>query len=338
MAKTKIEWTSTPRPDGALAPGYTFNGWIGCTHASPGCDNCYAEAGTNHRVSKGKGLPLWGADAHRQVTSPGYWRQPLRWNREAAAAGERRKVFCASLADVFEDDRHVSGDVVWRSLDEARVALWALIESTPNLDWLLLTKRPQNVLRMVPYRWLGTAEAQIVRNLGALFGKDVPPGGGWPRNVWIGTTCEDQQRAEERLPHLLRVPAALRFVSYEPALGPVDFSPWIEHDGRCALDCTWTSANPVRCARPRIDWLIVGGESGPGARPFDLAWARDAVAQTRAAGVPCFVKQIGANAEQSSSAASRYGSIGGMRDRKGGDMAEWPADLQVREYPVAVHR
>ena len=145
-----IEWTH-----------HTFNPWIGCDHVSPGCDNCYAEAGTNARVSRGKGLPLWGADAHRQVTSAGYWRKPLLWDREAAEAGERHKVFCASLADVFEDFR---GDLLvtgsprplprMEALDDVRARLWALIEGTPNLDWLLLTKRPQHVLRMVPLPWV----------------------------------------------------------------------------------------------------------------------------------------------------------------------------------------
>lgn len=127
---TGIAWTD-----------HTFNPWIGCAHVSPGCDHCYAEAGTSARIARGRGLPLWGEGAARQVTSPDYWKQPLRWDRAAAKEGVRRRVFCASLADVFEDRR---------DLDAARCALWDMIEQTPNLDWLLLTKRPQNVLRLAP--------------------------------------------------------------------------------------------------------------------------------------------------------------------------------------------
>lgn len=173
---TTIEWTDR-----------TFNPWQGCRRVSPGCEHCYAEA-RDVRFDGGK---HWGPRGERRVTSAANWRQPIQWNREAKAIGVRDRVFCASLADVFEDRR---------DLDEPRALLWGVILATPHLDWLLLTKRPQNVRGMVPSAW-----------------RDA-----WPRNVWIGTTVEDQKRADERIPVLLTIPAPVRFLSMEPLLERVD--------------------------------------------------------------------------------------------------------------------
>lgn len=188
-----------------------------------------------------------------------------------------------------------------------------LIEECAALDWLLLTKRPEEVKRCVPLRWLR---------------------GEWPAHVWIGTTVEDQRRAKERLPHLLRIPAAVRFVSAEPLLEAVDLRPWLP----AVPDPNGTA----------LGWVIVGGESGPGARPFDLAWARSLRDQCAAASVPYFFKQGGARPivrgtkaeiEAQGLAASRaaeYQPDGWhvhFADKKGGDPAEWPADLRVRQWP-----
>jgi protein gp37 len=239
MAETKIEWTHTPRDDGTYAPGYTFNSWIGCTEVSAACDFCYART-----MAKRRGWAEWG-NHPRHLTSESYWRQPLKWNREADASGERRKVFCASLADVF--DNQVSVD--WRA------DLWALIANTPYLDWLLLTKRPQNIGKMLP----GSYVEQLV-------GHDLP----WPwSNVWIGMTAENQQEYDRRWPQLAAVPATVRFVSYEPALGPL-----------------MISKNKVR-----PDWVIFGGESGPGRRPVDLEWGRDLRDECVLHGVAFYGKQ-----------------------------------------------
>ena len=254
-ADSKIEWTH-----------HTFNPWRGCAKVSPGCAHCYAEA-----MAKRTGIHgTWGPEGERVVSSDAYWAQPLRWDRAAAKAGERRRVFCASMADVFEarDDLH-----------EPRSRLFSLILATPHLDWLLLTKRPENVEIIAPESWMD----------------------GFPKNVWLGTTVEDQQRADERIPHLLAVPAAVRFLSVEPLLGPVDIEPYLPHGcrgcnhpgnllpawnehGRCS-ECDGTGQEPA------IDWVIVGGESGPGARPCDVAWIRDVVRQCREAGVAVFLKQ-----------------------------------------------
>lgn len=290
MEGTKIEWAT-----------HTFNPWVGCTKVSPGCQHCYAEA-LDRRWGHGR----WGPKAPRQRTSVAYWRQPLRWDVKAAQTGEQVRVFCASLADVWED----RADLV-----EHRADLFRVIQATPALTWLLLTKRPENILRLWPAGF-------------------QPPGvDTWP-NVWLGTTVEDQERADLRVPQLLRVPAALRFLSVEPLLGPVDL----------------TRLHGL----PPIGWAIVGGESGAGARPMDVAWARGVVAQCRAAGVPCFVKQLGARVlDEKADAhyadgwaewpngtsvvartAEPFVPVGyRLKDTKGGDPAEWPEDLRVRQVP-----
>lgn len=299
---SKIDWTH-----------HTFNPWRGCAKVSEGCKNCYAETSAPVRVSRARGLELWGAHAHRQIASEAMWREPLRWNREAEQAGERRRVFCASLADVFEDRTPRLGSGFSDDLREPRQRLWELIRDTPHLDWLLLTKRPENVLRFVPDHW-----------------RAHEPGRGavdaWPRNVWIGCTVENQDRAQERLPHLLHIPARVRFVSYEPALEAVDFGPYLPLVFRRGLASPVVL--PARGGVRGIDWIIVGGESGPGARPFNPAWADRIVSQCKEARVPVFVKQMGSNPTLRS--GSGWGPI---TDRKGGDWSEWSAQLRVRQVP-----
>ena len=261
---SKIEWTD-----------HTFNPWTGCTKVSPGCANCYAEG-----WAKRSGLVEWGPKGERRRTSPANWRHPEKWDREAAASGRRAKVFCASLADVFED--HPSIDPQWRE------DLFELIARTPNLDWLLLTKRPD---RMRAYfdgahhcgtHWLAGSPAQ------------------WPLpNVWLGTTVESQHQAEERIPHLLAAPAAVRFLSCEPLLGPVDLSAIIDPPPTegARLDALRGRLHQEGFnepfSGPRLNWVIAGGESGPKARPMHPDWARSLRDQCAAAGVPFFFKQWG---------------------------------------------
>lgn len=184
MAKSsKIEWTH-----------HTFNPWWGCGRVSPACKNCYAEAWA-HRL----GMDLWRKGAPRRMLSDAYWRQPIAWNREAERAGRRARVFCASMADIFEDRR---------DLDGARERVWRLVADTPHLDWLLLTKRPHRVHELAPW------------------------GDHWPQNVWLGTTAENQRWAEKRVPHLLANPAAVHFLSCEPLLGHVALDAWMPAPGR----------------------------------------------------------------------------------------------------------
>ena len=228
---TTIEWTATRLPDGTVLPGFTFNPWTGCAKVSPACQHCYAETFSRRNTTV---FGQWGPNAARKRTSEANWRKPLKWNREAEASGIRRKVFCASMADVFEDRPE---------LEAWRLDLWALIEQTPHLDWLLLTKRPD-----VMARW-----AKVH---------------GWPANAWAGTTVEDQERADERIPHLLKVPAKVRFLSCEPLLGFVDLTERLCCDGHmCACRGSYGIRDGIR-------WVIAGGESGHGARPTHPAWIR----------------------------------------------------------------
>jgi protein gp37 len=223
---SKIEWTD-----------HTFNPWTGCTNVSPGCDHCYAEA-----WSKRSGHVKWG-NSPRKRTTEAYWRAPHIWQARAdqfaAAHGRRQRVFCASLADVFDNQV----DRAWRK------DLFELIKQCRGLDWLLLTKRPQNIKKMLPSDW----------------GDE-----GYP-NVWLGFTAEDQEHFDQRWKHVAAIPATVRFVSYEPAIGPLRL--------------------PATGLLP--DWIISGGESGPGARPMNPQWARDIVADCQREGIAAFHKQWG---------------------------------------------
>lgn len=290
-----IEWTT-----------HTFNPWVGCTKISVGpqgaCEHCYAE-GWAKRTGN---ADLWAGSRRR--TTPAYWRQPLKWDAEAAQTGARPRVFCASLADVFDND--VPGE--WRS------ELGSLIRATPNLDWLLLTKRIGNARRMLPEDW----------------------GDGYP-NVWLGATVATQEEAERDIPKLLATPAQLRFLSCEPLLGPLKFdhewllSEYFGHTGDCADDLCALNGDEYSCTgqlfeQPAINWVIVGGESGPQARPFVLGWGKEIVRQCRAAGVPVFVKQVGAKPVNREGERCPH-----VRDSKGKVMEEWPEELRVREFPEA---
>jgi protein gp37 len=248
MQNSKIEWCD-----------HTFNPWHGCIEVSPGCTNCYART-LNHRY----GFDNWGPakTTSRRMMSDNYWRQPLKWDKQAKAEGIRRRVFCASMADVFEEHPEV---------ENARMQLFNLIDTTPHLDWLLLTKRPENVARMMA-PWL--------------------EGTNFPENIWLGTSCEDQPRADERIPHLLRIPAKVRFLSCEPLLGSVDLSLIRVEDRPIGYDKDGRSI--YRPDLPgSISWVIVGGESGHGARPMHPDWARSLRDQCQAAGVAFFMKQWG---------------------------------------------
>jgi protein gp37 len=236
MATTTIQWTRRPLPDGTTIAGYTFNLAWGCLKVSEECHYCYAES-----IAKRYGHHVWGpaSTSERRTMSTSYWQQPLLWNRKARESGHRASVFCSSMSDTFEDHP---------TLARERTRLWLLIEATPWLNWLLLTKRPEHFVSMTPWK-----------------------SGPWPDNVWAGTSVGLQARAEERLPHLLNVPAVCRFLSCEPLLGPLDLSPW----------------------RAQVQWVICGGESGVHARPMDLEWARTLRDQCQQAGIPYFFKQVG---------------------------------------------
>jgi protein gp37 len=260
---TKIEWAD-----------HTFNPWEGCQKVGPGCDHCYAEA-RNARFGGGQAVN-WGPGAPRRRTSDANWRLPLKWNRQAAADGRRFRVFCASLADVFDNEV----DPMWR------VDLLKLIAETPNLDWLLLTKRIGNVRQMMAdaFRAGWPEHGSVWERWGEMFS-----------NIWIGATVVNQAEADRDIRKLLAVPASVRFLSIEPMLGPVNLKEVeISGSGHHEFDPIIV-ANVLHpfAGRPRIDWVIVGGESGPNARPMHPQWARNLRDQCAEAMVPFMFKQWG---------------------------------------------
>lgn len=250
---TEISWTD-----------HTFNPWWGCEKISAACANCYAET-----WAKRTGRSVWGRQSPRRFFGDNYWNEPLRWNAAAEKAGCRRRVFCASMADVFED----RADLI-----QPRYRMLKLIRSTPHLDWLLLTKRPENIGR------LGIrAPGLHARDIGDtdiadwLFQWSI---GTPPENLWLGTTVENQPSAALRIPELLKISAQVHFLSCEPLLGPFDFQ------AHCWNEFFGSHGEGSR-------WVIAGGESGRNARPSHPDWFRSLRDQCRSATVPFFFKQWG---------------------------------------------
>lgn len=279
---------------------HTFNPAWGCSKVSPGCANCYADT-----FSTRYGHDVWGFEkdgSRKSLRTFGdkHWDEPLKWDREARVAGVRRRVFCASMADVFEDHPQ------W---PELRARLFRLILATPHLDWLLLTKRPENLERFLPPLWGDT---------------------GYP-NAWLGTSVENQEYANRRIPELLKVPAAVHFLSLEPLLGPVHLGNIPIESGENGLEVINALTGAVRLLKTgqrifttnHVGWVIVGGESGPGAREMGQHWAEYVQNQCAQAGTPYFFKQTG------SVLARAYGFV----HPKGEDPAEWPQRWQVQQFP-----
>jgi protein gp37 len=251
---SKIEWTH-----------HTFNPWWGCTKVDPKCANCYALA-----LSTRYGHNVWGPTAARRQMSADHWKQPLAWNAAAAKAGEHHRVFCASMADVFEGPETCQNADAYAMIQRERLRLFDIIRQTPNLDWLLLTKRPENVLPMINEAARKIAQtciedASAKARIGDLgnwlddWWNEMPPA-----NVWIGTSNEQDSQI------LAEIPAVVHFLSIEPLLG-----------------------DPGTIDLRGIDWVITGGESGPGARPMHPDWARSVRDQCVDAGVSFFFKQWG---------------------------------------------
>lgn len=266
---TKIEWAD-----------HTFNPWEGCQKVGPGCDHCYAET-RNARFAGGTAIN-WGPGAPRRRTSDANWRMPLKWNREAERTGVRPRVFCASLADVFDNEV----DPAWRA------DLFRLIADTRNLDWLLLTKRVGNVMKMAN-------EVADMPRLGSHTGHLIAHqwrNGSPPKNVWLGATVVNQEEADRDIPKLLAVPAAKRFLSIEPLLGAIDLGLCDCDNGSVAapggtggVTCPKCSGNGGRT----LDWIIAGSESGSGARrdPNMVSWVASLRDQCVNAGVAFLWKQ-----------------------------------------------
>jgi protein gp37 len=278
--RSEISWTDS-----------TFNPWIGCTKVSPGCANCYAETLMDTRYGRVK----WGKGNPRERTSEANWKNPLQWNRQSFSECQscgwrgpdakisscpnpscqatelpfpaRQRVFCASLSDWLDDEVPI----------EWLVDLLNLIFQTRHLDWLLLTKRPQNWGKRLHEALRAAKDPGLVFEGWLSQWLD----GDYPGNVWIGTTTEDQTRADERIPELLKIPARVRFLSCEPLLGPID------------LSYTCFNGSDSFGSMPGIHWVITGGESGQGARPMNPEWVRSIRDQCAAAGVSHHFKQWG---------------------------------------------
>jgi protein gp37 len=317
-----IEWTDE-----------TWNPVTGCTKVSQGCKNCYAE-GVAERFWASQYPPVeyplpveeWPPEALESgatacmatrtrrftdvMTHRDRLEQPLRWRKP-------RRVFVNSMSDLFHED--VPYDFI--------ESVFGVMARAQAHTFQILTKRPERMREFFahPGRAAWSHWAPVMDGVPGVRPMRHGEWPGWPLpNVWLGVSVEDQATADERIPLLLDTPAAVRFVSYEPALGPVDFIGGLP--------------SGLHPAFGFLDWIIVGGESGHGARPFDLAWARSVIEQGRAAGVPVFVKQLGAVAVTHS--VRQHGSATlftlKLRDRKGGDPVEWPEDLRVREFPAPV--
>lgn len=247
--ETAIEWAHS-----------TYNPWWGCTKVSEACRSCYAESWANRW-----GNDIWGDDKPRRFFGDKHWNEPLKWNRQAAKSGESWRVFCGSMCDVCEDRE---------DLLEPRARLMRLIEATPALTWMLLTKRPENFNRLFGRRWNA---------------------GGWPKNVWAMTTVENQEQAEKRIPHLLKVRAAVLGLSMEPLLGRVNLrnieSEYANINALSGL--RWDHGNDEGTETGRISWIIDGGESGAGARPTHPDWFMNLRDQCNGAGIPYLHKQNG---------------------------------------------
>lgn len=292
---TKISWCDS-----------TWSPWRGSAKVSPGCANCYAETLSRRNPAV---LGEWGKDGKRVINAD--WRKPLAWDRAAKRDGVRRRVF-PSLCDVFEDRPDLDGPLA---------RFFQLIHATPNLDWLVLTKRPELWLDRV---WAATRIARHV------YGSDwwIDHLDGWGNlndpfpNVWLGVSVEDQDSADARIPLLLRTPAAVRWISAEPLLGPVDLMQLDDHSRGGLTIYGWNCLyrNPT-FGRPGIDWVVVGGESGPNARPMHPDWVRSLRDQCADSGVPFLFKQWG-----------EWGADGKKRSKKkNGRMLD---DVQHDGYPA----
>lgn len=312
MGDTSIEWTEK-----------TWNPVTGCDRISPGCAHCYAKSihDRRHKAAlSGKKMPLQFLQPFEVVTcredrldAPRRWRTPKR-------------VFVNSMSDLFHES--VPDDFLHR--------VYHVMEHAGQHTFQILTKRAERMCAYLEWRYGPDADAPRGR---------IPS-----RHIWHGVSAENQHFADERIPWLLRTRSAVRFVSLEPLLGPINL--------RVLVTAAFDGRLDALSGTPKLDWIIVGGESGHGARPVHVAWIRAIVRQCRAARVSCFVKQIGANVQDRNDAGfegdpgdswtpeTRYDELTAqgwqgdpvrirLRDRKGGNPEEWPSDLRVRQYPEA---
>jgi len=338
--QSKIEWTDC-----------TWNPVIGCRHVAEGCRHCYAETMSKRLAAMGQRdyasiLTPEGKFNGKAITRPATLAEPLHWKKP-------RMVFVNSMSDLFHEDVPF----------EFIAAVFGVMAACPQHTFQVLTKRPERALAFFEWIDAKAASDDTVANTPREFAvmqawcHDGPENGlycrgfntdskhahgEWPlKNVWLGVSIATQADADKNIPVLLKCPAAVRFVSAEPLIGHIQLNDLrvgkdAQGDGLTvdALNDTAGFGCNLDVGYGKLDWVIVGGESGPGARPCDVAWIRSIVAQCKAAAVPVFVKQLGSNSQE------QFGGSGALRQRlkaqsrKGGDPAEWPEDLRVREFPL----
>ena len=342
-ATSNIEWTDR-----------TWNPTVGCDKVSPGCRGCYAEvmgkrlramaladleAGRNpgRKAAYIEAVDDRGRWTGKVPTLPEALGDPLKWRAPS-------RIFVNSMSDLFHDDVPF----------EFIAAVFGVMAACPQHTFQLLTKRPARAVEF--FRWAQGNNHSHPETICLHYSRayTAAPANGvyrWPLpNVHLGVSVENQETADARIPLLLQCPAAVHFVSYEPALAAVDFDPYLRPNwdvfvGPCG--CSERRDPWTRCDNciHTLRWVIVGGESGPNARPFDAAWARSTIRQCRAAGVACFFKQAGSRpvVEEGSADAATWATMPGgrvddcggihLRDRAGADPSEWPEDLRVQEFP-----
>jgi protein gp37 len=333
MSDSAIQWTSK-----------TWNPTIGCDKVSEGCRNCYAmrlaprlaAMGQRDYAGLTKKLPDGSINWTGKVrTLESRLVLPLTWKKPA-------RIFVDSMSDLFHED--VADEFIEQVFGAMAVAHWHTFQ--------ILTKRPQRMLEWFKERyqvplidgsigWEGRDDRvwshrgdtlDPTKDAGWTADGQVAAPWSWPLpNVWLGVSVEDQRAADERIPLLLQTPAAMRFLSCEPLLGRVDLTR-LHYDGIANVDALRGEhgvAMPLQGKCAHIDWCIVGGESGPGARPFCVAWAHSLIEQCRTAGVPVFIKQLGAKPRDGHGFPFDWLNDGGHH----GDMDLWPEDLQIREFP-----
>ncbi len=337
MGKTSIQWCTD-----------VWNPIRGCSRVTAGCQHCYAEA-VAARFS-GPGLAYEGLARRRSNGEPQWTGEvrvieehlydPLRWRTP-------RRIFVNSMSDLFHEQLVVD--------DIAHI--FAVMALAPRHTFQVLTKRAAGMRETLSDPdWIDILNAHIDEIAFArsdpherrtddlrATAPQIEAGENWPlANVWLGVSTENQATADERIPLLLQTPAAVRFISAEPLLGPIDFYGAGSRGGEDGDPFAFSAlrgADGVEPPIPGLDWVIVGGESGRGARECDLAWVRDIVAQCVNANVACFVKQLGANpvdpwADTGALVNAREPARPKFRDSHGGDITEWPDDLRVREFPA----
>jgi protein gp37 len=274
---------------------HTFNPWWGCAKIAIGCQNCYAKAFA-HRLR----WEVWGKNKCRRFFGPNHWAAPIRWNRNAGKSDRSCYVLCGSMCDVFEIHSQQSYEQVFQRPE--REKLWALIDQTPQLTWMLLTKRPENIETLLPHQWRRENNGKI------------------PANVWFGYSASNQADFDTGWPTMESFgyfSYAKLFLSLEPLLGYINLDSWLTDEVDCGDEHNFERGTKG------IDWVRIGGETGRGARRMALDWVTYVLQKCERDGTPAYLSQLG----------TIQARILGLSDTKGAKVNEWPAQLRVQQLP-----